>query len=612
MEMAPQTISVTCYSEAGDARRFQIALAAMQTKFVQSCGLDVALPDISSLEDTFPQLDASHSFGIEITGSAGPSSVAAFGITPQRREGKVTFSPIAFDDTTYHRAATVFTGVPVGPTSELNGRNYLPHLTLTNFSAMPQVITVKADRTAYAFTSTEAVATLTLPPYASTSLDLKVSKPSSEMQNSFVIASTGNPSDVLAKLYSYVPEQPEMIELQPKDEADRQNGGNHPWDLNDGSEAYLLLYNSGDAARDFEVSIGTTGIIWEKAYHLASGETRNISIRNLLASRTVDDYGRTLPPTLTTGSVQWFAGRLHGRGRLARIYASVGRARNFSCGGEYWVCGANSTTGQTTLSTGSTSSMGISPIMCTNIEGYGGTSGPGSGCGGNIAGQESGEFGYDWSANPYSIVNFQSSMNGPSVTFLGSESGTATVTGTITDEYGCSFSKSQQFTVTNSCPSSVTVATIARPSLPDVDIPGSLTGIGILTQETVSPATKNGVQLQESIQPIVGSNTCPASIKQYTDFPTIALGTSPFYVGASVADWEGKPYASVANAFYDSHRTLVNFDILGGTGVSQCSAQAGQIYYCQGKPIGTFVLKNTYTHGVLNGVGVTYVYTTEQ
>ena len=241
-----------------------------------------------------------------------------------------------------------------------------------------------------------------------------------------------------------------MIELQPKDEADKQNGGNHPWDLNDGSEAYLLLDNSGGEAREFEVSIGSTGIIWEKASHLAPDETRNISIRNLLASKSQDDYGRTLPPNLTSGSIQWFAGRLHGRGRLARVYANEGRARNFSCGGQYWVCGSTGWSGQSNLTVGGTSSVSVTPTMCTNIGGPGGTGGPvGGNCGGLTAGQQSGQMSYSWTAAPNNVVTIQGSISSQYATVVGSQSGSATVTGTIRDNYGCIASSSQNFTVSS-------------------------------------------------------------------------------------------------------------------------------------------------------------------
>lgn len=122
----------------------------------------------------------------------------------------------------------------------------------------------------------------------------------------------------------------------------------------------------------------------------------------------------------------------------------------------------------------------------------------------------------------------------------------------------------------------------------------------------------SGVQLTESVRPIAGSNTCPASIQEYTDFPTVEPSGSSFVVGANVLRWEGQRYDSVYNSFYDSHRVEANFDVLGAAGVNQCTAQASQVYYCQGQPIANFILTNAYTHGTLDGQGVTNVTTTKQ
>ena len=412
-------------------------------------------------------------------------------------------------------------------------------------------------------------------------------------------------------MYAYVRGQANTIELQAKDEKDQQNGGNHPWTLNDGSEPFLLLYNSGDAPRIFEVSIGSAGVEWEKGLELLPNETRTVSVRNLIAGRSPDDKGRILSPTLTSGSIQWFAGRLHGRGRLAQIYANQGRARNFSCGGSYWVCGSYSSVGQTTLSAGNTSSMGITPTMCTNIQNPGGTGGPGSGCGGNQSGQQNGQFSYNWSTYPYNVINIQSSTNAASVQLAASEAGTATVTGTVTDSYSCSASSSQSFTVQVPCPTGVVLEVDVPHPLPDSDYPSYRTGVGILTQMAVTPSSVNfdGVSLHETVTPT--NNTCPQSIKSLTDFPTYTLNSAPFVVDSG-AQWEKQPYPAVHNEFYDSHRLLLSVDVLSGSGSDQCTATATQVYYCAGNPIATFHLTNTYTHGTLSGQSVTNVQTTKQ
>lgn len=158
------------------------------------------------------------------------------------------------------------------------------------------------------------------------------------------------------------------------------------------------------------------------------------------------------------------------------------------------------------------------------------------------------------------------------------------------------------------CPSTVTIADTTTASLPSVDLPGALTGIGILTRMLVSPLTANyaGQQITEQIIP--QSNSCPANITSYTNYPNVFTS---FTVGAT-GSFEGIPYPSVLNSYYDEHVNDVNFDVLGATSVSSCVSVATQIYRCGGQQIGTFTLSKTFTHGMLSGTPVTNVSVTKQ
>jgi hypothetical protein len=158
------------------------------------------------------------------------------------------------------------------------------------------------------------------------------------------------------------------------------------------------------------------------------------------------------------------------------------------------------------------------------------------------------------------------------------------------------------------CPTTVTISNTFARSLPSLDHPDSLTGIGILTRMLVSPSVSDytGVQIRELVT--AGPNSCPANVVSYTNFPNLV---STFTVGAT-ANWEGVPFPSVLNSFYDQHTIYLNFDVLGLTSVSSCTATATQIYTCNGQTIGTFTLTNTYDHGSLSGQSVTNITTTKQ
>ena len=128
----------------------------------------------------------------------------------------------------------------------------------------------------------------------------------------------------------------------------------------------------------------------------------------------------------------------------------------------------------------------------------------------------------------------------------------------------------------------------------------------------VGPAGKDYTDavLVETVTPT--SNSCPSNIAQYTSFPTITTANnSTFKVGSS-ASWEGSNFPSILNDFYDSHKTIVNINVLGQTSIQSCVAKASQRYYCSGSLVGTFTLTNTYARGTINGQAVTNVSTTKQ
>ncbi|MBB5316853.1 Ig-like domain-containing protein [Tunturibacter empetritectus] len=157
------------------------------------------------------------------------------------------------------------------------------------------------------------------------------------------------------------------------------------------------------------------------------------------------------------------------------------------------------------------------------------------------------------------------------------------------------------------CPTAVTVSQTFPRSLPDLDQPLALTGVGILARMLVSPSISNyaGTIITEIVT--TTGNSCPSNITDYTNFPTVF---SQFTVG-SPTTWEMVSFPVVTNSYYDSHRILSDTDILGLTNVSTCTATATQVYSCSGQQIGTFLLENTYTHGALSGQSVTNVLTTK-
>jgi hypothetical protein len=209
-------------------------------------------------------------------------------------------------------------------------------------------------------------------------------------------------------------------------------------------------------------------------------------------------------------------------------------------------------------------------------------------------------------------------MSSRRITGMGAGSTNAFASGTFNYNNGvskyCSPRQATPHTPTtvNPCPTSLSVDQIFPKSLPDYDHPTWLTGVGALARMKAGPTGTDytGAALIETVTPTY--NNCPSNIAQYTSFPTIRAGDTPAFIVGSSAFWEDTSYQSVSNDFYDSHKNLVNINVLGLTDVSSCVARATQTYSCNGSLVGTFTLTNTYTKGTLNGTAVTNVSTTKQ
>lgn len=159
------------------------------------------------------------------------------------------------------------------------------------------------------------------------------------------------------------------------------------------------------------------------------------------------------------------------------------------------------------------------------------------------------------------------------------------------------------------CPTSVTLNQTWVQPLQN-DYPAFSTGVGILTSMQVGPVGTNfdSIVIYETVTPT--GNSCPANIKSLTDFPTVTFG-QPFSVG-STAFWEGSPYPSVHNAFYDQHTIKSATNVLGLTNATSCQSTALQVYTCNGNVLGSFTLTNTYTSGFISSQPVTFVSVSKQ
>jgi hypothetical protein len=411
------------------------------------------------------------------------------------------------------------------------------------------------------------------------------------LTNSFVVTADGSPGDFAAKLISASSARADEIELMGKDQSDLQNGGDHPWSLQNGLESTLLLFNHSKDRQLFNVVISGEGKTWTKAYTLQANETSQIGIREVIQSQTADDDGNRLPKTLESGEVNWFTlDAATGKGRLLVSDRSLGIARSFSCGTYNNLCGGDYGLGIDTFSSGDTVGFGSlssmfcrtdSALSCTGEQSSGGTAW------------------YSWSPVDTTIAPVSGSSTSRSVSLYGAAPGTTGVN--WSESAGYCHRGGQHPANVVPCPTSVSVTSQSLFSLPNSTLPTppTLTGIGEVAMMSVSGSAGpyTNARITESVSPVGG--TCNPQWQTKA-----CQGSSTFTVGNGETMW-GTIFLSNTNVFYDNHGLTSSNNVLGGTG--SCTITCSQTYYCGGNSIGQFTINFSLDNGTVGSTAVTEV-----
>jgi hypothetical protein len=210
------------------------------------------------------------------------------------------------------------------------------------------------------------------------------------------------------------------VQLIGKDAADANNGGGHPWTTADGDESTLLLFNHANKPTVFNVNITAAGVTWHQEYTLVASETRSLRISALVAKEVPDLHGKKLPAASKLGEVSWYtASSGDGTGRLIVSNLQTGLARNFSCGYNIVLCGAElyNSAINLLLSTDSApySLGGIYGLACLAYD-------PNA-CSGQSYGDGGGGYSFWWEASSPSIATVSGSTTSASATFHGNSAG---------------------------------------------------------------------------------------------------------------------------------------------------------------------------------------------
>jgi hypothetical protein len=484
-----QNVTVECFGEKGTvAVAQQLALGAGHTAIINACSgpeheaTDPLTSLVNQTQDTTygPR-------GLKLTSDGMAGGFVAFALAPHQVKGDQFFSSVLFaDPAMINSPNTVFTGIPVGQASLLPDGIYTPRISMTNFSTTALHVHTKFARTSGNAPQTKEVGTLTIPPQQSRELVFDGLQGDSDLQNSFIVYSDGEPGALMAKLVSTSNSQLHEVELQAKDASDNLNAGNHPWTVDGTTESTLLLFNHSSTPENFDVSIFGGSYTWQKTFKLAPMATLSVNIRKLIEDQVKDDSGNLLPKAAERGEINWMdVNPTRGSGRLLETDRSGAKARNFSCGYSGLLCGLNGLVKNGSVAVGADTDFAqIAAITCT--------SGQQNLCSGQITGS-GGSFSYSWLAQDTSVATISGSNQLQSVRVHGVSPGSTFIVGRISSMY-CAFVGTPTVGVYSV---TVTNADIVADQIA-VTLSGPASATGTLTVQLVGPSTTTLATVQNA------------------------------------------------------------------------------------------------------------------
>ena len=157
-----QQVAVQCFGGSGSRATRSIQLPPYETVLTDPCSLGTG--NVGDLETLIDRDEGNQRvLGISLTTNAPAGSFVAFGLTPHSQSGDRYFSGMTFDDPGMSMSAnTVFTGVPVDRANLLPVGNFVPHVSVANFSEKMVHATVRYAQMIGGTASVRNVAQLTI------------------------------------------------------------------------------------------------------------------------------------------------------------------------------------------------------------------------------------------------------------------------------------------------------------------------------------------------------------------------------------------------------------------------------------------------------------------
>ncbi len=339
-----QTAHIGCLQQARRSLQRIVDLAPHEMRLVSACGHSAEIrPGVAVVQERAARTPASlRSYGVEVTSQGAPGDVLAYGLALSRRLNQQDVIALNFTDIAAAKSGdTVFTGVPVGRADLLSGETFKPQLSIANFGDQPAGIAVKHAHMDGGTAVSSVVKNLVLPARSTAQVELWPVDGDPDLRDSFIVSSNQAPGIVYSSLVSQGGASYGAVQLIGKDRKQGENGGGHPWTIEEGQQSTLFLFNHSDTSKEFTVNIAAKKARWQKYYTLAANETRHISINALIRSREKDRDGASLPADAMSGEISWFTPNSgEGSGRLL-VSSLTGQARNFSCGYNIVLCGVD-------------------------------------------------------------------------------------------------------------------------------------------------------------------------------------------------------------------------------------------------------------------------------
>jgi hypothetical protein len=423
----PEHATVACSTEAGANFSTLVTLAPHQMVLNGACDRKAEQNTLAIDQDLANPRNSRSAAAISVTTDGMPGSLAVWGMA-QLGEGN---GPIALNFTNssaLKTAETIFAGVPIGSADLLPGHSFKPALAVANFSGSPRNVTVSYNTMLSGAPSTTKVSTLQLQPMSVRQVTLSDLASDPALKNSFVITSDGAPGDVISNLIVLGGDGMQPVQLIGKD-SQVNNGGGHPWNIDQGDRATVFLFNRSSSEELFNVNIVANGTRWHQEYSLKPAETKSIDIYKIVGDQEADKKGKKLPANATSGEVSWFTvdpGK--GSGRVLISNAQSGLARNFSCGYNLVLCGSFLYNSVATFGISADGYLGaISDYTCTAWAN--------NACSGQQYDSGNGGYSYSWRSNSTGIAPITGSTTNSSGEFYGQAGGTGTGTGQLNSSY---------------------------------------------------------------------------------------------------------------------------------------------------------------------------------